>query len=89
MMPVEKAESYADKALRYAETVGIIEYQVNGNLMEYWSFFSGEGWYFIRRDLDKEEDVFRGAHIPFIPEMGVPSFLKTNGGATLYNYNIG
>lgn len=88
-MPVAKVESYADKALRYAETVGIIEYQVNGNLMEYWSFFGGEGWYFIRRDLDQGKDVFRGAHIPFVPEMGIPSFLKTDNGALLYNYNIG
>ena len=83
-MPATKAESYADKALRYAETVGITEYQVNGNLMEYWSFFSGEGWYFIRRDLDQGKDVFRGAHIPFVPEMGVPAFLQTDSGATLY-----
>ena len=85
------AKDYGEKALRRADEKGIIEYTVNGNLMEYWSFYDGEGWYFVRYDLDREEEVFRGANIPFRPSLKIPipAFLRAPSGGLLYNYNIG
>lgn len=79
------------KALLRAEEIGVIEYMVNGNLMEYWSFFGSEGWYFIRYDLDLGKEVFRGANIPWDPSLvsPVPAFLVAKGGGLLYNYMQG
>lgn len=81
------------KALSYAEKIGIYEYKLNGNIMEYWSFYGEEGWYFIRYDLHADKEIFRGANIPWDKElprgMAVPAFLKTESGATLYNYMEG
>jgi len=85
-------KEYEKKALRHAENIGIIEYQVNGNVMEYWSFFGqSEGWYFVRYDLDAEKDVFRGANIPFSGDLKnpIPAFLQTPNGGLLYNYMQG
>ena len=84
-------ELYDQEALKHAEEIGVIEYRVNGNLMEYWSFFGSEGWYFIRYDLDKKKDIFRGANIPLdssLPQP-IPAFLMTECGSTLYNYMQG
>lgn len=69
----------------------MIEYKVNGNLMEYWSFYGQEGWRFVRYDLDKKVEVFRGAAIPWDAnlENPIPAFLRTETGATLYNYLCG
>ena len=81
---------YELKALKYAETVGIVEYKVNDKYMEYWTFYY-DGFYFVRYDLDKEVEVFRGAHIPFNNNI-IPAFLTTKVGghtAALYNYMIG
>jgi hypothetical protein len=65
----------------------VYEYAVNDRFMEYWSFFGkGEGWYFVRYDLGREKEVFRGANIPWDDEAQVPAFLKTEDGATKYNY---
>ena len=75
------------KALVRAEEIGVIEYKVNGSLMEYWSFYGSEGWYFIRYDLELEKEVFRGANIPW--NGVIPAFLMTKTGATLYNYMEG
>lgn len=82
---------YEEKALNRAEEFGIVEYEVNGNLMEYWSFYDGEGWYFVRYDLDMKVEVFRGANIPFYNSLGtpIPAFLVSPRGGLLYNYNIG
>lgn len=77
------------EALKYAERIGVYEYRVNGRLMEYWSYYGSEGWYFIRYDLAEEKEVFRGANIPRDSNLGVPAFLKTESGATLYNYMEG
>lgn len=84
-----KASEFEHKALVYAEKIGVYEYKVNGNLMEYWSFYGSEGWYFIRYDLENEREVFRGANIPWDDSLGkpVPAFLY-NGGS-LYNYMTG
>jgi hypothetical protein len=89
-------EAYKDErdwkaeALKYAESVGVYEYAVNGRFMEYWSFFGqGEGWYFIRYDLGCGKEVFRGANIPWDDEAAVPAFLLTETGATKYNYMEG
>lgn len=83
---------YELEALKYAEEVGIIEYKVNGNLMEYWTFYGqSEGWRFVRYDLDKKKEVFRGAAIPWNAslENPIPAFLMTERGSTLYNYMQG
>ena len=91
--PSEKHGSLNDpwalRALKYAERIGVYEYRVNGRLMEYWSYYGSEGWYFIRYDLAEEKEVFRGANIPWDSNLGVPAFLKTESGATLYNYMEG
>lgn len=87
--PWNKREWKAE-ALRHAETIGVYEYAVNDRFMEYWSFFGkGEGWYFIRYDLGRGKEVFRGANIPWDDEARVPSFLKTAEGLTKYNYMEG
>ena len=87
----QNKKDYDLEALKHAEEIGVIEYRVNGNLMEYWSFFGSEGWYFIRYDLDKKKDIFRGANIPWdssLPQP-IPAFLMTESGSTLYNYMQG
>lgn len=84
--------NYEEKALKRAEEIGVYEYRVNGRYMEYWSFFGrGEGWYFVRHDLDSGKDVFRGANIPWDDnaEQPIPAFLRVDGGGTLYNYMVG
>ena len=80
----------SEPALQYAENRGIYEYKVNGMWIEYWSFFSGEGFRFIRRHLltgDENRDVL----IPWDRQCGypVPAFLKSKTGGCLYNYNVG
>ena len=79
------------KALVRAEKIGVYEYKVNGSLMEYWSFYGSEGWYFIRYDLENEKEVFRGANIPYDDSLKdrVPAFLRSPEGSTLYNYMQG
>ncbi len=80
--------NWDDEALKYAESIGVYEYQVNGHVMEYWTFYGrGEGWYFVRYDLENKKTVFRGANIPWQGE--IPMFLKTASGATKYNYMEG
>jgi len=76
------------KAIVMAEEIGVVEYKVNGTLMEYWSFYGSEGWYFIRYDLELEKEVFRGANIPWDESLRdrVPAFLVADGGGLLYNY---
>lgn len=82
--------NWEKEALKRAEATGVYDYSVNGRFMEYWSFFGkGEGWYFVRYDLGKEKEVFRGANIPWDDEAQIPSFLKAANGATKYNYMEG
>lgn len=81
--------SYEEKALAYAEEIGVYEYAVNGKYIEYWSFYPSEGWYFVRYDLDLCKEVFRGANIPF-GDGTIPRFLLADGlRATKYNYEVG
>lgn len=83
---------YEKKALLRAEQIGVTEYQVNGSIMEYWSFFGqSEGWYFIRYDLKAEREIFRGANIPWDARVRhpIPMFLRTYTGALKYNYIFG
>lgn len=80
---------YDQKALEYAEKIGVYEYKVNGKYMEYWSFYGHEGWYFVRYDLEAGKEAFRGANIPWDDNAGIPAFLRTEKGATLYNYMEG
>ena len=86
-----KEGNWAHEALVYAENIGVYEYKVNGKVMEYWSFFGrGEGWYFIRHDLEQNKDIFRGANIPwdYSMEQPIPAFLRGPEGTT-YNYMEG
>ena len=77
-----------EKALRYAEEIGVYEYAVNGKYMEYWTFYGAEGWYFVRYDLEEGKEAFRGANIPF--DGTIPKFLLADGlRATKYNYMTG
>ena len=92
MAEQETGPSYEEKALKYAEEIGVIEYKINGHYMEYWSFFGTyEGWVFVRYDLDLGKETFRGAWIPWDPNVDnpVPSFLVAEGGGLLYNYMVG
>ena len=83
--PQESCENYEAKALKYAEEHGIVEYEVNGYMMEYWTFYGqSEGWMFIRYDLEQKKEVFRGANIPW--NGTIPKFLLDESGATKYNY---
>lgn len=79
------------QALLHAENVGIYEYAVNDDgIMEYWSFFPGEGFRFIQHNLNTGEEQREG-FIPWQREDGlpVPMFLKSENGGCLYNYNVG
>ena len=80
----------SEEALRYAESIGVYEYEVQGQYMEYWSFFTGEGFRFIRRNLITDEED-RETLIPWTPDCcwPTPRFLRTEYGATRYNYNVG
>lgn len=82
---------YELEALKHAEEIGVIEYKVNGHVMEYWSFYGSEGWYFVRYNLVSKKEIFRGANIPWDPGLPqpTPAFLMTERGATLYNYMQG
>ena len=83
---------YEKKALLRAEQIGVMEYQVNGSTMEYWSFFGqSEGWCFIRYDLKAKREIFRGANIPWDARIRhpIPMFLRTDTGALKYNYICG
>ena len=79
-----------------AEHIGVYEFVVNGNWLEYWSFYPGEGFRFVQFDLTTGEEN-RDGFIPWKKEDGipVPSFLKevdANNEALWwckYNYNIG
>lgn len=80
---------YKEEALRYAEDHGIYEYKVNEKYIEYWSMYE-DGFYFVRVNLDTEESLLV-CHIEWHKEDGipVPAFLKTESGATKYNYFCG
>lgn len=80
--------SYAEKALQYAEQNGIYEYGVNGHLMEYLSFYGQEeGWLYVVIDLESMSEIYREKAFPW---MGfIPYWLKTETGATRYNYMEG
>lgn len=86
-----RAGELESKAAMYAEKIGVYEYKVNGSLMEYWSFYGPEGWYFVRYDLENEKEVFRGANIPWDDSLNerIPAFLRTKDGFTMYNYMQG
>ncbi len=77
-------------ALVYAEHHGIYEYEVNGLWIEYWSFFNGEGFRFIRHHLITGEEN-RDVLIPWTSQDGypVPKFLMSENGGCRYNYNCG
>lgn len=90
MKPQAPARDWQREALVHAKTIGVYEYEVNGKYMEYWSFYGqGEGWYFVRYDLEAGKEAFRGANIPWDDTAGIPAFLRTEDGATRYNYMEG
>jgi len=55
--------------------------------MEYLSFFSGEGWYYVIYDLDEEKETYRELAFPW--NGFTPYWLKTETGADRYNYSVG
>ncbi len=78
---------YEQKALIRAEKIGIYEYSVNGHIMEYISFFGEEGWWYIVYDLEDDREIYRELAFPW---MGfIPYWLKSETGATRYNYMKG
>lgn len=86
----EDAVDFAAKAVNYAESIGVYEYELNGKYIEYWAFFGRhEGWYFVRYDLEKQETAFRGANIPWDDDAQIPKFLLRPNGCTRYNYMVG
>lgn len=88
MITMTTKEYREKQALIYAEQIGIYEYEVNGDWMEWFSFYHGEGWYFVRRNL-LDGDERRELAIEWSELLPVPKFLKTESGATKYNYNVG
>lgn len=87
--PEDTPEHWRQEALKYAESRGIYEYEVNGRRMEYWTFYGTEGWYFVRYNLETKEEEFRGANIPWDEDARIPKFLLAESGATKYNYMVG
>lgn len=77
--------SWTALAREYAAKIGVSHFSTNGKLVEYWAYFGGDGWYFVRYDLEKGEEVFRGAKIPWTGEEQIPAFLKDASGKH-YNY---
>lgn len=72
-------------AILVAEHLGIYEFDVNGDWIEYWSFFSGEGFVFVQYDMVTGRE-FRDGFIPitFGTERPMPKFLGHH-----YNYRCG
>lgn len=76
-------------AVLVAEEKGIYEYDRNGDWLEYWSYFSGEGYRFIQYDMLTGNE-FRDGFIPipaadtFVDGRPIPKFLRGH-----YNYNCG
>ena len=79
---------YKQKALLRAEQIGVSEYSVNSHIMEYLSFFGQEeGWIYVVYDLETDTEIYREKAFPW---MGfIPYWLKTESGATRYNYMEG
>lgn len=76
-------------AVLVAEEKGIYEYDRNGDWLEYWSYFGGEGYRFIQYDMLTGNE-FRDGFIPipaadtFVDGRPIPKFLRGH-----YNYNCG
>ena len=76
------------KALRYAEQNGIIEYGVNGSVMEYLTFYGqDEGWWYIAIDLESMREIYRGQAFQWLGF--IPYWLKSENGGLKYNYMEG
>ena len=76
---------YEKKALQYAEQHGIIEYAVNGHIMEFMTFYGSEdAWVYIVVDLETDAEIIREKAFPW---MGwIPYWLKSENGGCRYNY---
>lgn len=71
--------------LEYCEKVGIYEiYSHKGNVITYYSYFGGEGFYRITRNCKTGFEARK--HLRY---KKVPKFLKTKEGWNLYNYFVG
>ena len=79
------------KALCYAEEYGIIEYSVNGSIMEYMSFYGpAEGWVYVAVELDREEPKEIIREQAFGWHGWIPYWLiKAENGGLKYNYMEG
>lgn len=82
---------YAQKALIYAEQHGIIEYDVNGSIMEYMIFYGpAEGWVYVAVELDREEPMEIVRETAFGWHGWIPYWLmKASNGGLRYNYMEG
>ena len=86
--PVRRIRNpYERKALLYAEQIGIYEYSVNAEFIEYWSLYD-EGFIFVKRNLDTGTET-RELRIPWTGTDCIPDFLRGKFGGTLYNYFCG
>ena len=79
---------YEQKALLYAEKLGIYEYTVSGNIMQWWSFYPECGFIYVTYNLDSAAES-RDVKYPWEPERKIPPELITENGSTLYNYCTG
>lgn len=79
---------YKSKALICAETIGVYEYTVIGNMMTYWSFYPECGFIFVTHNLDTGAES-REVKYPWEPERKIPPELIAENGSTLYNYCTG
>ena len=50
-------KDYEAIALAHAEEYGIYSYKVKGNIMKWYSFFRGEGFYKVTLNLDTGEEI--------------------------------
>lgn len=74
-----------ENVLRYCEKYGIYEvYSVKGNVMTYYSYFGGEGFYRITKNVVTGREVRK--HLRYTKP---PKFLLTPEGYTKYNYFTG
>jgi len=50
-------KNYEELALLRAERIGVYEYKVKKNIMSYYSFFGGEGFYKVEHNLDTHMEI--------------------------------
>ena len=75
----------SNKVICYCEDHGIYEiYKTKGNVIMYYSFFSGEGFYKIVKNIKTGKETRT-----LLRYKRIPSFLRGANGSTKYNYCCG